>query len=353
MKRILTIAIAIQLLFLAGCQESTTVQERPAPKVVVEEIRPSAAESRLQTKGLVIPWKTAKLSFQTGGKIEAGPLELGTAVKEGAVLARLDDADYRTRLEAAQHQKELAEVESGRAGRDLKRYEQLFREGAISPKDLDDALDQYQAALANAGQAGSALKQADLMVRHCTLTAPFAGIILERFSEQGEMVAAGTPILILGQTDRVKVVITVSADQVNIWREGTTAVVLSLDKREFEAEVYKVSPAAQGYTGSFEVELAVANRDNQFSPGQVVAVERQVESGEGLWVPLKAVISRGEELKYIFTYNDSNSSVNQRPVKLGALAGDKIKVIEGLQAGERVVVMMPENLRDGDRVEVK
>lgn len=352
MTRALTVILVLLVLLLAGCNENPGTRDQPVPRVVVEEIKSSSATSMFQTKGLVKPWRTAKLSFQAGGKIQDGPLELGAAVKEGTVVARLDDAAYRAQMEAARHQRDLAEVEVERTRRDLERCEELFREGAISLKDLDDARDQYKAALAKAGQAGSALKQAALMVEYSTLVAPFSGVILDRLSERGEMVAAGTPVLVLGQTDRVKVVITVPAGQVNSWNEESEALVLSQDSRPFKAEVYKVSPAAQGYTGSFEVELAVANPDKVFSPGQVVSVERQVASGEGLWVPLMAVVSRGEELKHIFILNADNT-VSQRLVKLGPLAGDRVKVLEGLQAGELVLVMMPENLREGDRVEVK
>ena len=354
MKRLFLTAILILLaLFLSGCNGKATNRERPVPKVVVEEVKLSAVESKLLTKGIVEPWKLAKLSFQTAGKIREGPLETGTLLSEGAVVASLDNSDYVVQMEAARHQMDLAAVDSERTSRDLDRCERLFSEGAISQKNLDDARDQYKAALAKAGQAASAFKQAALMVEHSTLKAPFAGIILDRLSEQGEMVAAGTPVVVLGQKDRVKVVITVPSGQINAWKEGSNAAVIDQTGRQHQAAVHKVSPGADGYTGSFEVEIAVANPDDEFSPGQVVAVERKVESGQGLWVTLKSVVSYGEELKYIFVVNTGNNSVSKRFVKLGPLVGDKVQVLEGIKAGDRVVAIVPENLREGDRVEVK
>ena len=352
MKRLVVVMLAMLTMVISGCQKTPTTKAQPMPKVVVEEAKLSLVESKLQTKGAVKPWKLAKLSFQIAGKINQGPLELGTPVVAGKVIAKLDDADYRVQAEAAQHQITLAAVDTERTKRDLDRYEKLFSESAISQKDIDDARDQYKAALAKAGQAESSFKQATLMVEHSTLSAPFAGLILDRFSEQGEMVAAGTPVVTLGQTDRIKVAITVPSDQINAWRENTKAVVFAQNGHKYDATVYKVSPEAKGDTGSFEIELVVANTKNEFIPGQVVTVEHNVSSEKGLWVPLKAVISYGEELKYIYVLN-ANNLVKRSSVKLGPLAGEKVRVMEGLKAGDKIVVTMPESLRDGDRVEVK
>ncbi|ACV62764.1 efflux transporter, RND family, MFP subunit [Desulfofarcimen acetoxidans DSM 771] len=352
MRSLLAVLLAILTVIVSGCKESPTTRTQPVPKVVVEEVKLSVVESMLQTKGPVKPWKLANLSFQIAGKVNQGPLELGTRVIAGTVIAQLDDADYRVQVEAAQNQMSLIAVDTERTKRDLDRYEQLFSESAISQKDLDDARDQHKAALAKAGQAESAFKQANLMVEHSTLSAPFAGIILDRLIEQGEMVAVGTPVVTLGQTDRVKVAITVPSDQINAWRENARAVVFAQNGHKYDAAVYKVSPEAKGDTGSFEIELAVANTKNEFIPGQVVTVEHRIESEKGLWVPLKAVVSYGEELKYIYILN-TNNSVKRSNVKLGSLSGEKVRVIEGIKAGDRIVVTMPENLREGERVEVK
>ena len=353
MRRLVVFMLTLLTMVVSGCKENPTTRSQPVPKVVVEEAKLSVIESKLQTKGLVKPWKLANLSFQIAGKLIQGPLELGTPVAAaGTVIAKLDDADYRVQVEAAQHQMSLVAVDTERTKRDLDRYEQLFKESAISQKDMDDIRDQYKAALAKAGQAESSFKQATLMVEHSTLTAPFAGLILDRLSEQGEMVSAGTPVVILGQTDRVKVAITVPSDQINVWKKNTKAVVFAQNGHKYDAMVYKVSPEAKGDTGSFEIELAVDNSKNEFIPGQVVTVEHKVSSEKGLWVPLKSVVSYGEELKYIYVLNPNNL-VKRSNVKLGSLAGEKVRVIEGLKAEDKIVVTMPESLRDGDRVEVK
>ena len=353
MKRLSIVMLALLTMLISGCKETSTSKSvQPVPKVVVEEAKLSVVESILQTKGTVKPWKLANLSFQIAGKLQEEPLELGTPVEAGRAIAKLDDADYKVQVEAAQKQISLVAVDTERTKRELDRCEQLIAQSAISRKDLDDARDLNKAALAKAGQAETACKQAILMVEHSTLSAPFAGIILDRLIEQGEMVTAGTPVVTLGQTDKVKIAITVPSDQINSWGENTKAVVFAQNGHKYDATVYKVSPEARGDTGSFEIELSVANTKNEFIPGQVVTVEHNLESEKGLWIPLKAVVSYGEALKYIYVLNDNNS-VKRSNVKLGPLAGEKVRIIEGLKAGDRIVVTMPENLRDGGRVEVK
>lgn len=361
-KILLPLALAVLLAILPGCQKQAAQKEKPVPLVTVEEVKQSDAAYHLQTTGMVEPWEEARLSFQVPGKILEGPLEEGGVVTAGSLLARLDSSNYRAQADAARYQLDLARVELDRAGADLDRYEKLFASGAVPRKTLDDARHAFRAAEARAGQAESQLRQADLMVDHSTLTAPFSGKVLKKICHRGEMVAAGTPVLVLGQLDPVKVTVTVPASQVDNWAEGSGAwvatggmasAITSGGGQKLKAVVHKVSPGAEGLTGAFRVELVVDNPDQALRPGQVVSVGRQVKTRAALWVPLKSVVSRGQELKYVFVLGSDGKSVALRPVKLGPVAGDRVEIVSGLEAGSRVVVLMPEDLRDGDRVEVK
>lgn len=350
------------LVLVSGCAKQAAPGAPPPAVVSVQEVTPAAAEHTIQTTGLVKPWKEARLSFQVPGKISQGPPQEGTAAGAGAVLARLDQADYRARVDAARHQLELARVEVERTLADLQRAERLFEAAAIPEKDLEDAQFAHRAALARAGQAESALDRAELALDYTTLQAPFAGEVLKKLVEQGEMVAEGMPVLLLGQLDPVKISVSVAAGEMENWPVGAQAVVTtgpvagtgaSGGDQQREAVVHNVSPGAEGYTGAFEVTLKVANPHRGLRPGQVVGVERKVKTAEALWIPLKAVVSRGEELKYVFLYRPEDETVKQQPVRLGEVAGDRVRVLEGLAPGDQLVVMMPGDLKDGARVEVK
>ena len=124
---------------LPGCREQAGQGELPPVAVTVEEVKESAPEYTLQTTGIVMPWKEARLSFQAPGRIIEGPLEEGAGVASGALLARLDDADYRVQEDLARYQLDLARVELEQAREDLGRYEQLFAGDALAKKSLDDA----------------------------------------------------------------------------------------------------------------------------------------------------------------------------------------------------------------------
>ena len=284
------------LLISGGCQKQEAQREKPLPLVTAQQVEARSVEYTLRTTGLVEPWTDVKLSFQVGGKIQYGPPEEGDRVSAGDVVSRLNDADYRAQMEAARCQLDLSRVETQRAGSDLDRYQKLYASGAISQKNLDDAVYAFKAAGAREGQAASLLKQAELAVEHTTLTSPFLGTVMKKISRQSEMVAAGTPVLVLGQLNPFKVVITVPA-------------------------------------------------------GQVVEVTRSTATGNGLWIPLKSVVSRGEKLKYVFVLKP-DGTVDQREIRPGRVAGDLVQVLSGLNPGERVIVLMPEDLRNGDRVEV-
>ncbi|KJS13720.1 MAG: hypothetical protein VR67_02870 [Peptococcaceae bacterium BRH_c8a] len=358
--RLLTGLIFCLALLLSGCTKPPAPQATPLPVVNVEEAKPSEAHRNIVTTGLVKPWQEAKLSFQVPGQILQGPTAEGVAVAQGAVLAVLDNADYQAQAESASHQLELTRVEVERTQADLQRVEQLFAAGAVPEKNLEDARFANRAALARAGQAQSALDQAELAVNHSSLQAPFAGEVLKRLGEKGEMVAAGTPVILLGQLDPVKISITAAAGDTSSWPVGAEVLVgagpvaeTNGDNSGQKAVVHSISPGAEGYTGSFEVVLKLANADRNLRPGQVVNVERQVVTAPALWVPFKSVVSRGEALKYVFVYQPGDGTVKQLPVALGPVSGDRIQVTQGLEAGDLVLVMMPGDLKDGARVEVK
>lgn len=349
----------ITLILLAGCSSEEQQHASTIPAVTVEEVKLAAIEDTIHTTGLVLPWKEAKLSFQVPGEILQAPPEEGSIARAGTVLSRLDNAEYLAQVDYARHELELAGVEVERTRSDLQRMEQLYAQDAIPEKDLEDARFAHRAALAREGKAKSALQQAELALAHSYLKAPFTGKVLQKLSEQGEMVAAGTPVLVLAQVDPVKISVTVPAAALSAWTKGAEVTVKGNPPafpenkaKKLKGIVHNVSPGAEGSTGSFEVLVKAGNPQFDLRPGQVVQVERPVKTAPALWIPLKAVVSRGEELKYVFTCSSTNR-VKQQPVTLGMVAGDRVQVVDGLQAGDRVVVMMPPDLKDGARVEVK
>ncbi|KJS68364.1 MAG: hypothetical protein JL50_05650 [Peptococcaceae bacterium BICA1-7] len=362
LPKVLFLALFIIIVLLPGCGRQAAEIDKPLPVVTAQEVLLTENAYSLQTTGVVEPWEEARLSFQVPGKIQWGPLEEGAVAAAGEVMARLDDADYRAQENAARSELEMAGVEVDRTGADLERYEKLFSSGAISQKSLDDARFAFRAADARAKQAASGLRQAELTVEHSILAAPFSGKVINKLANRGEMVSAGTPVLVLAQLNPVKISLAAPANEIDMWDEGAGAWVDaggipaaagSGSEEKIEAVVHKVSPGAEGMTGTFRVELKVENKNLEMRPGQVVKVDRQVKTKTGLWIPLKSVVSRGQELKYVFVLDPSGPLVRQREVKLGPVVEDRVEVVSGLEPGSRIIVLMAEDLRDGDRVEVK
>ncbi|MFZ5651416.1 MAG: efflux RND transporter periplasmic adaptor subunit [Bacillota bacterium] len=360
MGMVMAFILAVILLAAPGCQKQEARKTPPPPLVTVEEVIPKSTLQTIQTTGMVEPWEEARLSFQVAGKILSGPPEEGMEVAEGSVLARLDDSDYRAQLEAAGYQLELAGVEVERARSDLDRYEKIFAQGGISQKNLEDARLGLRAAKAREGQAASLMRQAGLAVEHTGIIAPFTGTVLKKLFREGEMVAAGTPVAVMGRMSPFKVSVTVPAAQLKSWAQGSeawiTPGVISSPapgpEQKIRSVIHKISPSAEGLSGSFRVELKVDSPVPNLRPGQMVGVSRTVTTEKGLWVPLKSVVSRGEGLKYIFVLS-GEETVIQREITPGPVAGDRVQVLSGLEAGEQVVVLAPEDLKHGDRVEVK
>lgn len=273
-----------------------------------------------------------KLAFQVPGRIEAIAVDEGAVVKAGQALARIDAAELtqnaasgraavaalQARLLALQHGARPAEIAQARAAleaaeaevtaarQNLRRIEPLAEQGVATPSQLDQARTAYDAALAQrdrfaetlrlvregarrediqAAQAElrrsqAALELAQARLAYATITAPVDGVILVRAAEPGEVVNAGTPVLVEGDLARPWLNVYISEDKVGRVRLGEKAAITvdSFPGRSFEARVAYVSDQAEFTPKNvqtkeervklvFRVKLEVANPDLTLKPG--------------------------------------------------------------------------------------
>lgn len=350
--------MVLALEYISGCENRQDISNNSVPRVVTADIKESSITKTITTSGTVSPWEEATLSFGLAGEIVEGPYEEGKDVLNGTTIAKLDDAGYRIQVDLAKSKLNLAKIEYEHLNKRFLRFEQLQATGAISQQDFEDTKYAFEIAEANLKYAEDSLKHAELALAHCNLKSPFEGVVLQRMYKQGETVSEGTPVVTIGQVNNTKIKISIPAVQIPFWDEGKQVHIIKENSPlpsavKYKASVYKVAPKADENSGMFEVELKLENSGQQFKPGELVTVQYQENTSNSIWIPLKSVISRGESLKYVFVLiNNEKDTVCQRPVKLGEIAGDLVNVVQGLGKGDKILVIMPENLRDGDKVQV-
>lgn len=278
----------------------------------------------------VVPLQEAEVATRLAGTIASIPVQVGDAVSPGSRLASLDDVDLQARIRTAQGQAELAR-------RTFRRVDNLARDGAASPQELDEA----QARLT---AAEGAVADAEAQAAYAVIRAPFAGTVTSRMMDPGDLAAPGMPLLRVASRE-VKVVADVPADRARGLVAGQ-AVMVDVDGDLRAGEVLRVVRALDPASRRIRVEIDV---DGDPLPGTLARVRLPGSEGDpGVrWVPADAIVRSGQ-LTGVYTVE--SDTLRLRWVRLGRQSGDGVELLSG-PAGDMVVVRNPgPELRDGQPV---
>jgi RND family efflux transporter MFP subunit len=359
---------------------------RPRPaEVEVASVTQRAAGTQasvLNASGYVTARRRATVSSKITGKVVEVNVDEGMAVREGQILARLDDTTARAALELAKAQAEAArgtmresEVRLAEARLTLQRFSQLVKDGIATQADLDRAqaeVDSLAARIASAREQVAvadrqvALQQTDL--DNTIIRAPFSGVAISKDAQPGEMVSpvsAGggftrTGICTIVDMSSLEIEVDVNESYINRVRakQDVTAVLDAYPEWQIPAQVITMVPTADRQKATVLVRIGFKALDPRILPDMGVKVTFLREADEAdapaaqpvALVPKSAVKTDGDQ-QIVFVVADG--VVARRAVRLGGADGDRLEVTGGLRAGERVVVSPPPTLVDGAMVVVK
>jgi membrane fusion protein, multidrug efflux system len=316
-------------------EQAKTEAEKPVAVRTVA-IEPRKIEDALLLPGRVQALQEAQLGAQRAGQVVEILADKGQTVQEGQVLLRID-----SRLWEAARKRAAIEVRD--AERDLKRWKELEKSGAVSASD-------YEGIQRRQESAEIALDEAEVMASQCEVRAPFGGVIVERGVEIGDYANEGQAVLSVIRLDRVKVAFDVPEQDVSSLKTGQSKkfTLAALPGREFTGEVTFVSSQAGRASNSFAAELEAENADGALKAGMIaqVALVRQEREGAML-APLAAIVPRKGE-HYVFAVE--NGRAVRKRVLLGALIGHEAVLESGVEAGDRIVIEGHRSLQDGQPV---
>jgi len=354
-----------------------------APVVQVIAARPAgegSAPTLLNASGYVTPRRRATVAAKITARVVEMLADEGMVVQAGQVLARLDDSDAEKRLAAARAALEVAkanvpvlEVTLANAERELTRQNDLEREGVASVQALDlarttrDGLGaQLVAAHEGVRQAEANLATAQQEVENCTVRAPFAGIVVSKDAQPGEMVSpvsAGSGFTRTGIAtivDMASLEIEVDVNESYIARVvPKQKVVATLDaypEWQIPCRVRTVIPTADRQKATVKVRISFDALDSRILPDMGVKVaflggERRPDQPVArALVPREAVREAGGT-QVVFVSHEG--TLERRAVSVGSPRGPDLEITAGISAGDQVVVGGPEGLHDGQRVRVK
>ncbi len=346
MKRFRVAALVAAGIVLAACGRATPPGETPAAEaapvraVPVESV---VVTSEVRAVGVLAPRDEIRLAFKTGGVVDRIAVEAGDRVQRGQLLAVLKRAE----VEAAVAQAGEV-VEKSR--RDLERARRLQADEVATEEQVENLTTAYNVARSN-------LDAASFNARFARIDAPADGVILQRLSEEDELVQGGQPVLVLGATGEGWVVRAALADRDAVRIElGDTARVAfdAFPGREFKGTVRRIASSADPLTGTFEVEIEVSPGGARFARGLVgkvtLAIADEAQSAPRTVVPLTAIVEANGPAATVYVVDAHESVARRKQIAVGSIVGDRVIVIAGLDAGEQVITDGAAWLADGTPV---
>lgn len=336
--------ILLAAVWLAGCSgepdaEGGNGQVQRSVKVETVGERPLAGMRRFVAR--IEPLNTVDLAFQTGGRIERMPVEEGSRVRQGTLLAELEQVDYELALRDAEAGLELAQQEH-------QRNQRLAERDAVSRAALQRSraeLERRQVAFDNA--------QRDLSLTR--LEAPFDALVSRQLVDPYTQVQAGTAVLRLQDVSALQVGIGVPEDLMytldNTDRLEAKLTLATWPDRSFVVHYREHRTQPDPVAQTYELLFSLPQQDDiTILPGMtgtVTVTVRDEAAVPGISVPVAALDTRRAPQMVVWVLGDDGTTVQPREVEAGTLGGDRIVIESGLEPGETIVTAGAHLLQEG------
>jgi len=352
MRPAIFVALTGLTLLSGGCG-----REAPAP---YEEIRPVRTATVGATDGSVgatysgelLARYESRLGFQVSGKVLARLVEVGSHVRRGQPLMRLDPAQETLHVAAATADVEAARSRVAQNRVDLERAEQLLARKFASQAEVD----QQRLALAQAeAQLAAALAQQQIRENqrgYTTLAADRDGVVTAISAEAGQVVAPGQAVVTVAADGEREVRISIPESRVEELRRATSLriSVWAQPGRTYAGALRELAPDTDSVTRTYSARITVRDADAALRLGMTASVHApDVEGRSAIRLPLTAIYDR-DGAPRVWVVDGASATVAARAVRLGAVHQDSVLVLGGLEGGETVVTAGAHLLHEGQRV---
>ncbi|MXQ13963.1 efflux RND transporter periplasmic adaptor subunit [Microvirga makkahensis] len=318
--------------------------------VEVDMVRTGRIVETREAIGTVRAYESITVTAKVAGVISEIGFEEGQKVKAGDVLVQLDAAERQADIDQAIAEANRAVAQRNEVAIKLERAQALNRTGAGTSAQVEDLTAQMKSLEGAIASAQAQRKAAEARLEDLTIRAPFEGRVGTRSVSLGAYVAPGTRITSLDDLSKVRLDFAVPENLLGRLEPGqpVTAVSAAYKNRSFTGKVSTIDPRIDQATRTARLTAEFDNPDEALKPGMFLAVKLEVSSNdEAVVVPEEAIVSEG--LRHV-VYPVKDNRVERRVVVLGQRQGGKAEVVEGLKAGETIVVLGVQRVRPGAEV---
>jgi len=350
----------------------TAIEVEPVQAMVQTTSGPSAGTPILTASGYLVARHQSVISSKIQGRLSGLYVEEGSYVKEGQVIARLEDTDYKASIVKAKADIEYAKANLAEMQRQARLQEGLYKQGVVSQDAQDGANSRVRIAEATLAQNEAALQMQETLLEFTEIKAPFDGLVLKKMSEVGESVAPIPPgvnistssgaIVAIADMNSLEAEVDVNESNVGQLTQGQPAdiSVQAIPNHTYKGVLRQVIPTADRTKATVTVKVSILDKDRLIKPEMSTNVTflEPAKKGEQkdaapvriVTVPKDAVITKnGKQVVYVIE--------NKRAREVAVVTGNELKgqviVKSGLVGNETLVNNPPQKVQDGTSVKIK
>jgi RND family efflux transporter MFP subunit len=323
---------------LETAKQAANKVESASVKVITLTLKSQRLEDKITLPGYVEPYEELWVKAEVSGKVVHVLVDEGANVKQDQVLCKIDDRDYRSRLDRIEASYDLTKLE-------YERIAELNRKKITAANRLDEIKAQFK-------DVSAQKEEAQLALERTSIKAPIKGLVNEIKAKNGNFLRVGDDVLQILQTSKVKILVGIPESDVASFfnLEESTVVIEALGNLKVTGKKVFLSRQPRNSARLFDLELMIQNPDGRVLPGMFAKVElvKSVHNN-ALVIPLYAVITQGDEH---FVFIEKNGLAEKRRVRLGILVDWQVQVVSGLNSGEKVIVVGHRFLNENQSIEV-
>lgn len=349
------------LLFFSGCAEEEPPKKSIVRPVKAIKVTDSSEIGRRKFPGRAKATQELELSFRVDGPLIARPVDVGSVVKEGDVVARIDPRDYEVNLRNVEGQLDESKAALARAQSEYERELRIFQRdpGATSETAVVRKREQRDVAKANIKSLEASVAGAKDQLNYTYLKAPFDGTVVATYVENFETVRAKQPVIRLLDDSRIEIVIQIPETMISLVPYATDLQVEfdPFPGRPIPAEIKEIGTEASATTRTYPVTLIMDQpEDIKILPGMAGTATGKASNEiefTRIEIPVAATFSPDETGKtYVWVIDDATMTVHRREVQVGELTSLGISIVAGLERGEWIATAGVNFLKEGQQVKI-
>ena len=330
-------------------------RENAVQSVAVVSPAPGKADLGVPLPAEVQAFVEAPIFARASGYLKKWDVDIGQNVKAGQLLAEIDTPELDQQLEQAKAEVAQAEANLTLAKSTAERWADLLKTASVSEQETAEKQADYELKKANLEAAHANLHRLEDLKSFARVTAPFAGTITARDTDVGQLITAGNGrwLFRLAQTSPLRVYVHVPQTLSRAVAAGQEAelTISELPGRKFQAKIVRTAGAMDPVSRTLLAELEVNNPQNEILAGSYAQVRFHDAQGDPtLTLPANTLLFRSEGMQVGVV--NSGGKVEIRTVRLGRDFGQSVEILDGVKAGDRVIMNPPDSLASGMTVRV-